>query len=155
MRITKTKVASVIAGTAVVALAGTGAMAYWTATGSGTGTAATAPGTSNLTVTQTAAPSNLAPGIAAGAIKVDVTNNAANKAFVSQVVVSIASITSTGACDASDYTLTGATMIDGAGELASGGVAHFSGASLAFNDKSATNQDGCKGATVNLAYAVS
>lgn len=37
MRITKTKVASVVAGTAVVALIGTGAMAYFSQTGSGSG----------------------------------------------------------------------------------------------------------------------
>jgi hypothetical protein len=155
MRITKSKIAAVAAGTAVVALVGTGAMAYWTATGSGTGTAATSAGASNLAVTQTAAPINMAPGITAGPVAVDVTNNAVNRAFVSQVVVSIASVTGgAGSCDATDYVLTGTTMTNGAGELNAGATAHFSGASLGFNDK-VTNQDGCKGATVNLAYAVS
>jgi hypothetical protein len=155
MRITKTKVASVLAVTAVVALGGTAAMAYWTSNGSGTGTATTAAGASNLAVTQTAAPTNMAPGITAGAVTVDVTNNAVNRAFVSQVVVSIASVSGgAGSCDATDYVLTGATLTNGAGELLSGATAHFSGASLGFNDKT-SNQDGCKGATVNLAYAVS
>jgi hypothetical protein len=35
-----------------------------------------------------------------------------------------------------------------------GGSAEFSGAALAFNDKS-TNQDACKGARVDLHYAAS
>jgi hypothetical protein len=155
MRITKSKIAAVAAGTAVVALVGTGAMAYWTATGSGTGAASTSAGASNLVVTQTSTNAGLAPGVAASGITVTVQNQAANSAFVSQVVASIAGITgAAGSCDTGDYTLSNPIMTNGAGELAAGAVATFSGATIGFHDKD-SNQDGCKGATVNLAYAVS
>ena len=36
-------------------------------------------------------------------------------------------------------------------DVAAGASASFTGATLGFNDK-LTNQDACKGATVNLAY---
>jgi len=40
-------------------------------------------------------------------------------------------------------------------EVASGtGVGAWTGATIKFNDKAGTNQDACKGATVNLAYTV-
>jgi len=39
-------------------------------------------------------------------------------------------------------------------DIAAGATVTFSGATIQFNNK-ASNQDGCKGATVNLAYAAS
>jgi hypothetical protein len=39
-------------------------------------------------------------------------------------------------------------------DVAAGASTSFSGATIQFNNK-ASNQDGCKGATVNLAYAAS
>ena len=44
--------------------------------------------------------------------------------------------------------------MDVSAELANNATASFSGATLAFHDKS-TNQDGCKGAVVSLAYSAS
>lgn len=135
---------------------GTAAFAFWSTSGSGAGTAATSAGAANLLVTQTAAPTNLAPGVAPGGISVDVKNQAANDVVVNQVVVSIASVTGgLGACSAADYTLAGATMTNGAGSLAAGATVAFSGATLGFNSDPLNSQDGCKGATVNLAYTVS
>jgi hypothetical protein len=135
---------------------GTAAFAYWSTSGSGTGSAATSAGAANLLVTQTAAPTNLAPGVAAGGISVDVKNQAANDVVVNQVVVSIASVTGgAGACSAADYTLTNPVMTNGAGALAAGATVAFSGATLGFNNDPLNSQDGCKGASVNLAYAVS
>ncbi|GAA4710694.1 hypothetical protein GCM10025782_03410 [Pedococcus ginsenosidimutans] len=138
---------------------GTAAFAYWSSTGMGSGTASTSTGAPNLTVTQASAPSGMAPGIDATAITATVTNNADSKAMVSQVVVSIASVTKAldapaGTCDASDYTLSNPIMTVGAAELAKGGSTTFSGATLGFNN-TAANQDGCKGATVHLAYDAS
>ena len=151
-----------VLGAGAIALAGAGvAVAFWSSSGTGDGTATTAnPATNNLTVNQTVAPLNLGPGVAAGAIHATVTNGGTSQVQVNQVVVSILSVTkasgATGACDASDYTLAGATMIDGAGEVAAGATSGaFTGATLAFNDKPSTNQDGCKGATVNLHYVAS
>ena len=94
---------------------GTAAFAYWSSTGMGSGTASTSTGAPNLTVTQASAPSGMAPGIDATAITATVTNNADSKAMVSQVVVSIASVTKAldapaGTCDASDYTLSNPIM---------------------------------------------
>lgn len=153
------KIAAVALG--AVALTGTGvAYAYWTTTGSGEGSAATTAGAPDVTVTQTAGPTHLAPGVAAEGVTVTVTNNADNDAYVSQVVASIKTVTKAfgapaGDCDASDYVLTGATMTNGSGDLVKGGVATFTGAELAFDNKPGVSQDGCKGATVTLAYAAS
>jgi hypothetical protein len=155
----KQKVAAGLGAGAIVLAGGGVAFAFWSTSGSGAGTATTATGASDLTVTQISAPSDLAPGVAAEGLSVDVLNNATNNATVAQVSVSIASVTkalgATGSCDSTDYTLGGVNpMTNGAGDLAHNGLAHFSGATLGFNNKG-TNQDGCKGATVNLSYAVS
>jgi hypothetical protein len=144
-----------IAGTAIVAIGAGTAFAYWSTQGTGTGSGSTSAGDSNLVITQTSTISNMFPGDAAQSIAGTVKNNAENSAYVNTVTVSIASVTkaagATGDCDASDYTLATPVMSI-ATDLAAGGTANFSGATLKFNNK-ATNQDGCKGATVNLAYA--
>jgi hypothetical protein len=59
-----------------------------------------------------------------------------------------------GTCDPSDYTLANPVMSIGTAgvDIAAGAFENFTGATLKFNNK-ASNQDGCKGATVNLAYA--
>ena len=149
--------AAIVSGTAIAVVGGGVAFAFWTTSGSGTGSAATSAGAANLAVAQTSTISNMYPGDAAQTISGTVTNNAANSAYVTKVVVSIASVTpasgATGSCDATDYTLASPTMNVGQ-DVAAGDVASFSGATIKFNNK-ATNQDGCKGATVNLAYAAS
>lgn len=156
MRNLSKKSTALIAGAALIGVIGSGAAyAYWSTSGSGTGSATTSAGAASLVVTQASAPTNMAPGVAAGPITVTVQNSAANSAYVAQVVVSIASVTGgAGSCSAADYDLTGATMTDVAGDLATTASATFSGATLGFHN-SLANQDGCKGATVHLAYAVS
>jgi hypothetical protein len=157
----KRKVAAALgAGAIAVATAGT-AIAFWSSSGTGDGTASTSAGeTDTLPVTQVSAPSNMAPGVAAGAITATVTNTGLNNAHVSQVVVSIQSVTQeasppAGTCDPSDYTLSNPIMTTGAGDLAPNAVSGtFSGATLGFNNK-LTNQDACKGATVHLHYVAS
>jgi hypothetical protein len=151
---TKQKIAAT--GTAaVVAVAGAGtAYAYWTSTGSGTGSATTSTGASNLTLAQTSNISNMYPGDSAQAITGTVTNNAGNSAYVTAVTASISGVTGgAGVCDASDYTLAGPIM-PVRQDVAAGTSATFTGATIKFNNKT-TNQDGCKGATVALAYAAS
>lgn len=155
MQLTK-KSKAVVAGVALAGLAGTGtAYAYWTTSGSGTGTAATSAGAASLVVSQTSTISNMYPGDTAQTISGTVKNTAANSAYVTAVTASIASVTTvgTGTCDASDYTLAAAVMPVGQ-DVASGVTVTFTGATLKFSNKT-TNQDGCKGATVNLAYAAS
>jgi hypothetical protein len=154
-KITKKK--ALVAGIATVVVVGgaSAALAYWTTSGSGDGTASTSAGAANLTVTQVSAPSNMAPGVAAGGVSVKVTNGQPNTVQIDSVTVSIQSVTGgAGSCDPTDYTLSNATMTNGAGELTAAGFSTFSGATLGFNDKPTTNQDGCKGATVNLHYVV-
>ena len=149
----------IVAGIMVVlSVIGGVAYAYWSTTGTGTGTATT--GTSgSVVVTQVSAPTDLAPGVAAGPISGLITNDGTSDAYVTSVTVAITSVDKAagavaGTCDATDYTLTGAVMTVGKDVPAGGGTQAFSGATLAFNNKADTNQDACQGATVNLTYTV-
>ena len=158
MRTLSKKSRIALAGAVVVAVAGGGvAYGYWSTNGTGAGSASSTAGAASLTITQTTAPANLAPGLPAGVLSGTVENTAAHSAYVHHVTVSISSVTqaanATGDCTADDYTLSN-TVMDVSTELASNATASFSGATLAFHDKD-TDQDGCKGATVNLAYAAS
>jgi hypothetical protein len=155
MRINKKAAAVAVAA---VALAGTGvAYAYWTTSGSGTGSAATSAGAASLLVSETTPVSNMFPGDAAQGLSGTVKNTAANSAYVAKVVASISGVTqavgAVGTCDATDYTLATPTMLIGQ-DLTAGQTVAFSGASIKFNNKP-SNQDGCKGATVNLLYTAS
>ncbi|MGZ0151927.1 hypothetical protein ACXJJ3_33055 [Kribbella sp. WER1] len=145
----------IIAAAATLVIGAGSAFAYWSTTGSGSGTGATAAGGSNLAIAQTSTIANMYPGDSAQTISGTVTNNATSSAYVNSVTVSISGVTqaqgATGTCDASDYTLASPTM-SVATDVAAGGTANFTGATIQFHNK-ATNQDGCKGATVNLAYA--
>lgn len=138
------------------ALVGGGiAFAYWTVTGSGSGTGATGNNAA-ITINQTSSVTNLRPGGAAQALEGDFTNTNGGPVYVTSVTVSIASVTKaggapSGTCDATDYTLTGATMAVAAEVPAGTNQGSWSGATIAFNNK-ASSQDACKGATVNLAY---
>ena len=153
-----TKKIAVASGTILALSAGGVAVAYWSTSGSGTGSATTSAGAANLSIAQTSTISNMYPGDEPQTIAGTVTNNAENSAYVTKVVVSIASVDKAedapeGTCNASDYTLANAEMtVDE--DIASGDTESFTGATIQFNNK-ASNQDACKGATVNLAYAAS
>jgi len=156
-RITKKSIA-VVTGFAVV-LAGAGvAYAYWTAGGSGTGTAAT--GTSvALTAVQTSTVSAMGPGVAAQSLNGNFNNTNAGPVYVQSVTASISDVTAGGvsigaACDADDYTLTGAAMTVAAEVPAGSAQGSWTGATIEFNNKAAVNQDACKNAVVRLAYAI-
>lgn len=142
----------------ILALAITaGAYAYWTAGGSGTGSASTQAGTSALTANQTGSLTAMYPGDSPQSISGDFDNPNSGPIYVSSVTVSIASVTGGAgpSCDATDYTLSNTTMSVGAQVPAGNGVGSFSGATIQFNNKPGSNQDDCKGATVNLAFSVS
>jgi hypothetical protein len=149
---------TVIAASAAILVAGGGvAFAFWTSGGSGTGSAAT--GTSeDVTVVQTSTVTDMGPGVAAQTLSGNFTNANTGPAYVTTVTASIASVFQGGVlavgCSASDYTLTGTAMSVGAEVPVGTGVGTWTGATIAFNN-TAANQDACKGATVNLAYAVS
>ena len=132
----------------------TGAYAYWTAGGTGSGSGTTASGTSALTAVQTTSLSAMYPGDSPQTISGNFNNPNSSAVFVNTVTVSIASVSASGTCDASDFTLTGAAMAVNSQVAAGSGVGAFTGATIQFNNK-ATNQDGCKNATVNLSYAIS
>lgn len=148
----KRKIAAVTA--AFVLVGGGAAYAYWSADGSGSGTAAT--GTSaGVTVIQTSTITAMGPGDAAQTLSGNFNNTSNEAVFVGTVTASISSVTGgEGACSATDYTLTGEAMtVDATVEPGVGGA--WTGATIQFNNDPLVNQDGCKGATVNLAYAVS
>ena len=149
---------SAIGVVAVILLLVGGAYAYWTITGSGTGSATTGD-VAAITVNQNTVLEAMYPGDSPQTISGDFTNGNDGSVYVGTVTASISSVTKAvgapaGTCDATDYTLTNAAMTVNA-EVPSGtDVGAWTGATLQFNNK-ATNQDACKGATVNLAYAIS
>ena len=136
---------------------GGAAFAYWTTTGNGTGSATT--GTAGtITANQTSTITNLGPGVDAQTLSGNFTNTTSGPVYVGTVTVAIASVTqasgATGTCSADDYTLS-PTVMNVGHEVATGtGVDSWTGATIQFKDKTTTNQDGCKGATVNLEYTI-
>ena len=136
---------------------GAGAYAYWSTGGTGTGTATTGT-TTNISAVQTGpAITGIAPGSGAQTLSGNFNNTNSGPVYVTNVVASFTVTKSAsavaGSCDATDYTLTGATMAVGAQVAAGSGTGAWTGATIAFNNK-ATNQDACKGATLNFTYAV-
>lgn len=128
------------------------AYAYWTNSGSGTGSAATGTNVP-ITVNQTSTVTAMGPGVSAQALSGDYTNSNAGQVYVASISVSIGSITGGGAtCEATDYTITGSPITINAQVPAGTHVGSWSGATIAFNNKSNENQDDCKNATVNLVY---
>jgi len=139
-------------------LAGGAGYAWWTAGGAGTGSASTGTVT-GLTANQTSTITGLAPGVAAQTLSGNFDNPNAGPVYVTSVTASISSVVKAGGapagtCDATDYTLSNAVMSVGAEVVAGNAKGSWTGATLAFNNK-ASNQDACKGATVNLAYSIS
>jgi hypothetical protein len=98
------------------------------------------------------------PGDSPQTISGNFDNPNAGPIHVSTVTVSIDSVTKAsgapaGTCDATDFTLANATMTVDAEIAAGTAQGSFTGATIQFNNKT-TNQDACKGATVNLSYAI-
>jgi hypothetical protein len=158
LKFTKRRATVVLGVIAVLVVAGA-AIAYWTAGGSGTGSAATASGAGSLTVNQTGTLTAMYPGDSAQTLSGTFDNPTGALVHVSQVAVSISSVTKAGGapagtCAATDYTLSGSPMTVNAEVPAGNGKGNWTGATIQFNDK-ASNQDACKGATVNLSYTAS
>ena len=160
-KFSKRKIAATIAITAIlVGGGGAAAIAYWTSGGSGTGSAAT--GTSvSIIANQTSVVTNLVPGGAAQTLSGNFINNSGQSVFVNKVTATIGTITqatgATGTCSASDYSLVGGVMNVGTSGtlIATGTSGAWGGATLQFANSTTANQDGCKGATVAINYAIS
>jgi hypothetical protein len=153
-----TRKRGLVGAVAIALLLAAGAYAYFTAGGSGTGSAPTASGQTALTVNQTTVLTAMYPGDSAQAISGTFGNTNSGLIRVNTVTVSIASVTKAtgavaGTCDATDYTLADPVMTVNAEVAVGPAVGAWTGATLKFFDK-ATSQDQCKGATVNLAYAI-
>ena len=157
MRITRQKKFIIAGVVALGLLGGGGAIAYWTTTGTGTGSA-TVGTSSTVTVTQLGTITALTPGSTAQNINFRIHNPAATNQTIATVAVSISGVTGPNIsiplpCSAADFTLVQPTAINT--DLTPGDHDYApSGATLALNN-SGTNQDGCKNATVALAFAAS
>jgi hypothetical protein len=156
MRLTR-KSRFILAGVTALAITGGTAFAYWTTTGSGTGTATV--GTSSLvTVAQDGTITALTPGSPPQPINFTITNTALTKQTISSVLVTITGVTGpniTGAlpCAAADFDLVQPTATYG--DLTPGPHTYSpSGATLQLKN-TASNQDGCKNATVALSIVAS
>lgn len=153
----KNKIVAVCAAAVLTSVGGGVAVAYWTTTGTGNGTAATGTNAS-ITVVQTSDVTDLKPGGAAQTLSGTFNNGNSSPVYVTDVVASIASVTkatgaAAGTCDATDFTLDNTTMAAVNAEVPAGdGEGSWGGATIAFKNKPAVNQDACKGATVDLAY---
>ncbi len=116
---------------------------------------------------QTSLVTAMAPGVAAQLLEGKFDNSAITgdevPVYVTTVTASIASATpddsAVGGCGVSDYVLANPVMAVNAevpvGEPAFTLTGGWSGATIAFKNEPAINQDGCKLATVRLAYTVS
>jgi hypothetical protein len=149
---------SIVLGTVLALTVAGAAIAYWTAGGSGTGSGSAAGAQTPLTANQTTALTAMFPGDSAQTISGNFDNTNSGPIYVGTVTASIASVTKAGGapagtCDASDFTLAGAAMTVNAEVPVGSAKGAFTGATIKFNNK-ASNQDACKGATVNLAYAI-
>jgi hypothetical protein len=153
-----TRKRAIAVGAVVVLAIAAAAYAYWTSTGSGSGSASAAGAQSALTVNQTTTLSAMYPGDSAQTISGNFDNPNSGPIFVHTVTAAIASVTKAagvgGTCDATDFTLANATATVDAEIPAGSARGSWTGPTLKFNDKTTTNQDACKGATVALSYAI-
>jgi hypothetical protein len=145
-----------IALVAVIAVSGV-AYAYWTAGGTGGGSATAANGVT-VTVNQTTVLNPMYPGLAAQTISGNFTNTTGASVLVPSVTASIASVTPLGAgpCTPGDFTLANATATVGV-QVPVGSpelTVTWTGPTIMFNNKVGVDQNGCKSATVALAYSI-
>jgi hypothetical protein len=137
----------------LVLVVGSGvAYAYWSSAGSGPGSAGV--GTSQaLTVTQTLPlPSNLVPGGAAQNVTVHIVNPATFSQSLSAVAITVHAATLPALCQAGWFTVTNPTI---ALPIVLATTTSTDQVGTIKLIESGTNQDGCKGATIQLDFAVS
>jgi hypothetical protein len=149
-----------LALTVVAVMAAAVAYAYFTTTGSGTGSGGTgSTAGTTLTISKTNPISSLTPGGSAP-IDLRVANSSGQQAALKGITISIDSVTpaanqtcGTGSFSLTQPSTTGDIVVPANDhvDLASAGQG---GTTAALNmTNSNSNQDGCKGATVNLSFA--
>lgn len=156
LKFTKRRAMAVLGVIAVLAVAGA-AIAYWTAGGTGTANGQAAAGVSDLTANLTTPLSDMYPGDSPQSLAGTIDNPNSASVYVTSVTASISKVTpaGSGSCDKTDFTLANPTMSVGR-DVPNGSPADsFSGATIQFNNKPSTNQDGCKGAAVEITYSIS
>ena len=162
MRKLSKKTMALVAGSLVVATVGGGvAFAYWSTTGSGTGTGSTTAGKVDVLTFSQNTLSPMFPGDSSQPLTVTVTNPSGENVFVGGVK---AYLTVTGTCGADDFLLGGTaapsdiatarSLAWTAQDLAHNGGNANATSTIQFSNK-ATNQDGCKSATVTVHYLAS
>jgi hypothetical protein len=155
----------VVASAVALTIAGGGvAFAYWSTTGEGSGSATSSAGDSDLTITQTNEPSDLAPSVAPVEVTGSITNNAPNSAYVNEFTVEITSVNGAPGCDATNFGVTtGSTallkatakqklVLNVKKELAKDGSAAFPAFNIGFANDPINSQDECKGAVPQLTF---
>ena len=167
MRTLSTRSKLIVGATVAVVAVGssTAAYAFFSTTGTGSGSSATTAGVSGGLAFTGSPSAALFPGDNPAPINGTVTNSSTTQhAYVATVHAYLTVVKATGApagtCDATDYLLANsataaspATQVSAtytATDLAAGQSASFT-IPLKFNNK-ATNQDGCKNATVTINY---
>jgi hypothetical protein len=132
-----------------LAIASGVAYAYWTSSGNGTGSAA-ASSSSNLTVAQVGSVSGLVPGGPAQDVTIRVTNPATFQQALTAVAVTVSS--ASGSCNAAWFTPTSPTI---GSPIPIAAAASTDVVGKIQMIESGSNQDSCKNATINLAFAAS
>jgi hypothetical protein len=154
---------TVVTGIVAVALVGTGtaAFAYWTSQGKGTGSATTAAEAATLVVEQTTSPKGMFPGDANQDLVIKVTNPGPNMVQV-HGVRAVATVEqaegAAGTCSVTDYQVNDEQIAESGQivlkwtDVELGSEADQDSENVVrFFDKT-TNQDGCKGASLDFAY---
>ncbi len=145
----------------VAAMATVGAYAYWTAAGSGAGSATTGTITAGITVNQTSSVSGLYPGGLAQALSGNFSNANTSNAYVTSVTASLSSVTMSSsavvdaghpACTVADFQLNNPTTSVGQDITPGAANGSWSGPSVQLLN-TASNQDNCKNATLNISYS--
>jgi hypothetical protein len=148
----RNKPVALVVAAAIVMLTTVAAYSYWTSAGGGEGTAAT--GTSDdLVVVQTSTVTAMGPGVAAQTLTGKFDNSSGGPSYVGSVTVVVAGTDQVG-CSADDYTITGSPMTVDAEVPDGDAQGAWTGASIAFANDPARNQDACQGATVSLTYEI-
>lgn len=137
----KNKIAAVAASAALVAVGGGAAYAYWSTTGSGSGSAAASSGTQAVAL-HTSFTAGIAPG-ESRTVTYTADNPNTSSTTVGGLVATVTTSTST--CDPGWFTIDAPTVTTSVAKTSTGTV--LGTGTLAFTD-TATNQDGCKGATI-------